>query len=115
VNVNPRYYWVGVFLCPGNIRVPFEDNIRALEGWQEPGSIRKLVCSVAPDEIQAGLDRFTMMNISRESLFPGLDGFSQAMNYQLALYTGIAAVRGEYARPRDERTALKNANVTRSE
>jgi hypothetical protein len=65
----------GVFMCPGNIEVPFEDN---LIGASRTNLIR-FEFSTAPKarrEMLAALDR---MNISNTSLFPGLDGFAKSL------------------------------------
>jgi len=76
----------GVFLCPGDISKPFEDNLAALLSASDPRgnfikykitgdlSIRK--------EILLGLHR---MNMNNATLFPGLEGFARSLRTFLIL------------------------------
>jgi hypothetical protein len=84
----------GVFLCPGNVTNAFIDNLRELKKWKSENSIRKVVCRMSTDELCKALDRCMRMNISRESLFTGLDGFAQSMAYQLYFYRKLYDYRG---------------------
>ena len=73
----------GVFLCPGNIGKSFEANLAAV--YDRPTrDIRKVV--FRPDDLRAAFSKYYRLNLTRESLFPGLDGFAQSMEYQLWLY-----------------------------
>lgn len=73
----------GVFLCPGNIRKSFEDNLSNL--YEQPtGDICKVIFK--PDDLSVAFKKYYRMNLTRESLFPGLDGFAQSMQYQIWLY-----------------------------
>lgn len=36
------------------------------------------------------IEQLLLMNISRDSLFPGLDGFAQSLKQKLPLYTKMA-------------------------
>lgn len=73
----------GVFLCPDNITKPFEKNLKELQGWSERDNVRKVECQMDKQELHKFLEGNQRMNISRESLFPGPDGFAQSMKYQL--------------------------------
>ncbi|MFH1382956.1 MAG: FRG domain-containing protein [Chloroflexota bacterium] len=79
----------GVFLCPGDITKPFMENLRACYTEGKTDKIRMVKCSLQPDEIQKGLEECGKMNISRESLFPGLDGFASAMSYQVGFFQNL--------------------------
>jgi len=73
----------GVFLCPGNIRKSFEDNL--FNHYEQPTEdIRKVIFK--PNDLRVAFEKYYRMNLTRESLFPGLDGFAQSMQYQLWLY-----------------------------
>ena len=73
----------GVFLCPGNIRKSFEGNL--FHPYEKPTrDIRKVIFK--PDDLREAFKKYYRMNLTRESLFPGLDGFAQSMRYQLWLY-----------------------------
>jgi hypothetical protein len=67
----------GIFLICGDITRPFEANIQAMEGWDEPEHITRI-------DIPAALHRDAIidlyyMNITRTSLFPGLDGYARSL------------------------------------
>jgi len=72
----------GVFLCPGDVSVPFETNLRAvLDGCQAD---RKDLCIkyCIPGETSTRRDilrHLLRMNISQASLFPGLEGFAGSL------------------------------------
>ena len=66
-----------VFLCPGDITAPFEDNLKATEnGLKE--NVQKIVIS-HDCQIEI-LERLRRMNVDRTTLFPGLDGFARSLN-----------------------------------
>lgn len=73
----------GVFLCLGNIKKSFEDNL--FNPYKQPTKdIRKVI--FRPKDLRAAFQEYYRMNLTRESLFPGLDGFARSMRYQLWLY-----------------------------
>ena len=73
-------------MCQGKIDVPFMSNlIRPYEG-KPTKEIKKYICRLNQTDILKNLLEFRRMNISRESLFPGLDGFAQAMSYEFEFY-----------------------------
>ena len=69
----------GVFLCPGNIDVPFEENIAVN---LESGLQMHKVVLRNKLRVQALVDLLGM-NISRATLFPGIDGFAQSLKQML--------------------------------
>ena len=73
----------GVFLCPGNVRKPFEENL-FYPYDRGTTDIRKVLFKA--DDLRASFSKYYRLNLTRESLFPGLDGFAQSMEYQLWLY-----------------------------
>ena len=78
-----------VFLCPGNIRKKFETNLFYPYAEHElpTADIRKVIFK--PDDLELAFEKYYRMNLTRQSLFPGLDGFAQSMRYQLWLYRMI--------------------------
>jgi hypothetical protein len=71
----------GVFMCPGNVTLPFEKNLCFLSGWHEKRNIKKIII---PQRLRRrALDKLFAMNISRATLFPGLDGFAQSLKVTL--------------------------------
>ncbi len=80
-------YQKGAFLCPGDIRVGFMDNLSAYASKEE---LRKRVIryriptGLAGKERDRALKELDRMNISRTTLFPGLDGFAQSLSVKIA-------------------------------
>jgi len=67
----------GVFLIPGSVAIPFEENLRAMPGHKDTTKVIRLVI---PRACRRGaLRQLFDMNISRTSLFPGLDGYARTL------------------------------------
>ena len=67
----------GVFLYPCDASQSFEINLRAMPGWNDSSKILRL--NISFDERRPALKALHSMNISRATLFPGLDGFAQSL------------------------------------
>lgn len=67
----------GVFLIAGSVVAPFVDNLAALPQHDKPDMVVKIIIPRACVE-EALVDLF-QVNISRATLFPGLDGYAQAL------------------------------------
>lgn len=67
----------GAFLVPADITGPFADNLRAMPGHDDAGNVIQIVIPIALREV--AVRQLFNMNISRTSLFPGLDGFAQSL------------------------------------
>jgi hypothetical protein len=76
----------GVFLCTGDVTSPYEENLKGLNGCCSSNSVVKIHCRMDFDEKWRSLKELQKMNIHHESLFPGLDGFAQALAHRLWLY-----------------------------
>lgn len=75
----------GLFICPGDINRSFEDNLREM-GPDRRVFKRLRILSKATNEILRELYReLYRMNITRASLFPGLDGFAESLGPRLVL------------------------------
>ena len=67
----------GVFLGVGDVTKSFEINLSQLEGFDKPENLKKLII---PHGLRLkSLKMLDTMNISRASLFPGLEGFAQSL------------------------------------
>lgn len=66
----------GVFLCPGDITRTFEDNMTERVSRQNLVCFKFSACKHARAKMLATLDT---MNITNNSLFPGLDGFARSL------------------------------------
>jgi hypothetical protein len=71
----------GVFLCPGNIRRHFEENLLALPGILESGNLRKLLLPY--DVLSDAFRSLQSMNISHRTLFPGVDGYARSLRHRI--------------------------------
>jgi hypothetical protein len=67
----------GVFLIQGSIATPFLKNLRAMTDHSKPKNVRKL--EIPKASRRDFLQRLFDMNITRTSLFPGLDGYAQSL------------------------------------
>jgi hypothetical protein len=86
----------GLFLCPGRIQDSFMDNLVA---YGDTSLRQKLLKIVIPSRFRVNaLQDLATMNITRTSLFPGLDGFSQSLKYKLAIVAGSPQVRDKLER-----------------
>ena len=67
----------GTFMAPGTVSDSFMKNILALAGIEEDKNFIKIVI---PHKLRKNaLARLWDMNISRTSLFPGLDGYAESL------------------------------------
>ena len=79
-----------VFLCPGNIRRTFKENLFNVYK-QRTKDIHRVVFE--PEDLTEAFKQCYRMNLTRESLFPGFDGLAMSMTYQLWLYKLIGIKR----------------------
>ncbi len=66
----------GIFLAPGDVTATFMQNLQAMPGHENPENLLQLDLDIDRRE---ALERLHTMNISRTSLFPGLDGYAQSL------------------------------------
>ncbi len=64
-------------MVPGTMAQSFEDNLCSLPGHGDVGHVAKLV--IPAKERRRALHDLFDMNISRTSLFPGLDGYATSL------------------------------------
>jgi hypothetical protein len=70
----------GMFLCPGDVSIPFEDNLTAI--LNAPDSKGRLIKLVIKDDSKLRkefLQNLYHMNMNSATLFPGLSGFAQSL------------------------------------
>lgn len=67
----------GHFVCPGNLAKSFDENLEDYDSSETQDHFHKICI---PSSIQSMVLReLSRMNVERETLFPGLDGFSQSL------------------------------------
>jgi hypothetical protein len=70
----------GVFLYPCDVAKPFRTNLKAMPGFSNPSNVLKLkIVNEGKGSRRSALKTLHAMNISRATLFPGLDGFAQSL------------------------------------
>lgn len=67
----------GIFVVPGDCRLPFMENLQALPQHQSADKVLKIVIPIELRRIL--LRQLYHMNVSRTSLFPGLDGYAKSL------------------------------------
>jgi hypothetical protein len=72
----------GIFVVPGVLHDSVETIVAGLHGGR--GALRKLVLDTAAMRREAVIALYNM-NITYESLFPGLDGLARSLNVELEL------------------------------
>jgi hypothetical protein len=73
----------GVFLMPGDISIPFEENISKFD--RKFDRLTRIEIPIVPEIRKEFLLHLHRMNISRATLFPGLQGYAESLNARLAL------------------------------
>jgi len=67
----------GIFMAPGDLSVGFIDNLTALSRHDSDENVIQIIL---PRKLRTvALEKLHYMNISRTSLFPGLDGYAQSL------------------------------------
>jgi hypothetical protein len=88
----------GVFLCPGNIKKTFEDNLAEVLPEDKNKNRRKLIKYVIkcddPKERRNILLNLQRMNINKATLFPGLGGFAESLK-TLMVYPNLIKADSE--------------------
>jgi hypothetical protein len=80
----------GVFLCPGNISIGFQQNIEAMDGWHLERNLVKLVLNLDRQRSEQFADRLKQMNMTSALLFPGFDGFAFSLRELILHYENLA-------------------------
>ena len=89
----------GIFLCPGDVSSPLEDNLKELNKWNDSKHILKIFFDFTKSERKSVLKELHRMNITRASLFPGLEGYSQSMKQLIPLFKHMSDKKAGKGRP----------------
>lgn len=71
----------GALLVPRDLSISFMSNLRATVDLDHPSNLRVIL--LRADQRARALEQLRRMNITRASLFPGLDGFAQSFRQML--------------------------------
>jgi hypothetical protein len=92
---NPYYFHQrlqiqqAVHLCPGNVSIGVEDNLKRMNDWEKESAIIKYVYEARRGRVLEVMEILLRMNISRKTLFPGLSGLAESLQYPLKYYEKI--------------------------
>jgi hypothetical protein len=74
----------GTSVVPSNLSIGFEDNLSAMPGHDKGNNLKRLIIPISLRKV--AIQSLFYMNISRATLFPGLDGFASSLGiYQPTL------------------------------
>ena len=77
----------GLFVIQGDISSSMMVNISSMKGWENPKNIIKFRIRINNgDQLGKVCEDLRLMNVTHDSLFPGLDGFSKSLKQNLYLY-----------------------------
>lgn len=82
----------GLFLMPGNVHHSFEANLVANVAEANASVFCHKVIVPAASRIDALRDLY-LMNVSRATLFPGLDGFAESLRYYVPVFVDEVTAR----------------------
>lgn len=68
----------GVFMCPGAVNKKFEENLESL-GGDKRANIIKITLKFNKTQIREAREKLYDLNITRATLFPGLEGFARSL------------------------------------
>jgi hypothetical protein len=81
----------GTFLCPGDISVGFQQNLKAMSGWDLEQHLVKLVLRLDKKEVARFSYHLKQMNMTSALLFPGFDGFASSFRELILHYEKLAS------------------------
>lgn len=80
------YAQQSIFVCPGDVSQSFMDNLKSNKGWNTKDAVVVYRCdNWRSEDMGEALEYLWYMNISRATLFPGLEGFAESMMYRIPL------------------------------
>jgi hypothetical protein len=83
----------GVFLCPGNLKASFVDNLKAMSECDSEDNVVKLTLKLDKTQAIEFVHHLKNMNLGFATLFPGLDGFARSIGQQIVHYRKLAKER----------------------
>lgn len=76
----------GLFIAASDLTVPFEDNLFAItEGKDCAEQFKKIVLEFDLAELKLALTELRRMNLTAETLFPGVDGFARGLHQKITI------------------------------
>lgn len=79
----------GAFMVPVDITKPLMENLRGIDGWDDTNNLVKYVIEGDIRETEKVLDELYTMNITQNTLFPGLDGYSKSLITRMKFFKNM--------------------------
>jgi len=79
----------GILLCPADVSASFVNNLQSIENWDKGESVTKFLIKIDANDRKRSIEKLLDMNVSTDTLFPGLDGFARSLRTKLPLYEKI--------------------------
>lgn len=84
----------GVFIVQGDISKSMMENIKSMDGWDNKNNLIIFKLKIeTPKKLKKIYEQLRLMNITRESLFPGLDGFAESLKQNLYWYGDLRELK----------------------
>jgi hypothetical protein len=80
----------GVFMCIGDVAVPFVENLRGMKGWESRKNLIKIFLKMERQEVNRSIMMLRRMRVDSSVLFPGFDGFARSLAERIPLYADLA-------------------------
>jgi hypothetical protein len=89
----------GVFLIQGDISKSMMENIKSMGAWQTQKNVIIYNLKInTGEELKKVYEDLRLMNITHESLFPGLDGFAKSLKQNLYWYRDLKDIKANLIR-----------------
>ncbi len=86
----------GAFIIQGDISKSMMENITSMDDWENEKNVvvYKLKINM-PQDLKKVYEDLRLMNITHESLFPGLDGFAKSLKQNLYFYRDLKDLKAK--------------------
>lgn len=79
----------GIFMVPVDITKSLMENLKGINGWDDGDNLVKYVIESNIEETENVLDELYTMNITQNTLFPGLDGYSKSLITRMKFFKNM--------------------------
>jgi hypothetical protein len=86
----------GSFIIQGNISKSMMENIKSMKDWRSKKSVIVYKLKIdTKEDLKKVYEDLRLMNITHESLFPGLDGFARSLKQNLYWYRDLREIKAK--------------------
>lgn len=76
-------------MVPVDITKSLMENLKGINGWDDGDNLVKYVIESNIEETENVLDELYTMNITQNTLFPGLDGYSKSLITRMKFFKNM--------------------------